>query len=279
MRANVAPVTSIECASARASATAAPICARWVRPCGKFPSSSPVRGSTSSENRPRSLPARQRSVVHGSGVVELALPGEALGEPERTAEERSLRARQPVVTPVAIQQPVARIELLADRRRRSQHPLVAPVDELDGRQQQQRRVQLRAGRTPGRTRRACGRSHGARLSRRSSIANLLPAAHRGAPHALIGEPDPAVERGPAQHLRVHEVVGLAGPFPDAAVGLHAALAPRDRSATRGSASRRPSGEWPRRCQRHVRLTSSPYASSWRWACGVVADVRAGREPP
>ena len=145
------------------------MCARCVSPCGKLPSSSPVRGSISSENSPRSLAAGDRLVEHRPRLAR-ASPARARHSASQNEQHRNAPSSpwQPVVAPVAIEQPVAGVELLADRRDRPQHPLVVPVDVLDRRQQQQRRVELRCGRTPARRRRACGRSRARSIVSRSS---------------------------------------------------------------------------------------------------------------
>jgi hypothetical protein len=151
-------------------------------------------------------------------VAQLAGAGQALSEPERAAQERSLVPVEPVLTPVAVQQAVPGAELLAHRGDRPEHPLVVPGDIFDGREQEQGGVHLGSP--------ECLHVHpsvtvvASLLDRFPQlVAGLFPAARGGPAHALVGQANAAIERGPAEHLRVDEVIGVAGPLPDAAIGF------------------------------------------------------------
>ena len=180
--------------SAVASATAAPICARWVRPCGKFPSNSPLCGSTSSENRPRSLATRSARSYTARASLGLALVGETFGEPERTA--RGTRPPDPAARRRGGSDTAAR------RRRRA--PRGSPPSFAASARRASRRTRRSAaaaalrraldGRTPERTRRACGHSRAARSSRE---------ARRG----------PAASGGPAPGACTHRRAGSRGRAP------------------------------------------------------------------
>src|SRR6185437_12378685 len=68
---------------------------------------------------------------------------QTLRQPERAGDKRPFVASQPVPGRVPQHQPVMR-QFLTDRLRRADHPLVVPSDEVDRRQQQQRRIQILA---------------------------------------------------------------------------------------------------------------------------------------
>src|SRR5205823_196530 len=65
----------------------------------------------------------------------------------------------------------------------------------------------------------------ARLDRLSDLVlDGAPAASGRTPHRIVRELDGALDRRPAQGLRVDEVLRLVAPLPDAAVRLRPALA-------------------------------------------------------
>src|SRR5437588_9875620 len=85
------------------------------------------------------IAGRQRRIEHLLGVTQLALVGKAFSEPERAAEKGSLLAWQAVLAAIAVQQPLARTQLLADHLGGADHPRIAPIDEFHGWKQQQSR--------------------------------------------------------------------------------------------------------------------------------------------
>src|SRR6201986_4751491 len=75
-----------------------------------------------------------RQVEHLACLLDLAAARQALDEPERAAQKRALLPGQTVIAAVAVEQALAGVELLPDRRDRPQHLLVVPRDVLDSRQ-------------------------------------------------------------------------------------------------------------------------------------------------
>ena len=208
--------------SASARATAASMWARCVNAWGKLPSSSRASGSTSSENRPTPLASAQGPVECRPGGVELALMSQALGQPERAAHERALLAWQSILTSVSVEQAVASVEFLAHGLGCADHPLVTPIDELHGGEEQERGVEF--GTIVGLDEDAAFVVIAATLDRAAQpVSHLLPASHGSSPHAFVSQPDAAIERRPAEHLGVDEVLRSAGEFPDSPVGLGAML--------------------------------------------------------
>ena len=128
---------------------------------------------------------------------------------------------QAVVLAVAHQE-AAHPQLLPDRVDRADHALVVVGDEVVAREEQQGSVHLLA--PEHLHEHAAVRVIALALDR---LPDLVP---RAAPSlggsvevALLRELQTPVERRPAHDLRVHEVERVAGPFPDAAVGLAPAL--------------------------------------------------------
>ncbi len=85
---------------------------RCVSACGKLPSRSPLAGVGLLGQQPEVVGARHRPVEHLACVGQLARARQALDEPERAAHERALLTVEAVVAPVAVQQPLAGVELL-----------------------------------------------------------------------------------------------------------------------------------------------------------------------
>jgi hypothetical protein len=227
--------------------------------------------------QPKVVRSGHRPIEHMPRIVELTLVHQTLHQPERTAQKRSLASRKPVTSTVAIEKPVTGVELFPDRRGRPQHPLVAPVDELHRRQQQQRRIHFGA----------IERLHeyatltviAATLDRFAQLGtSAVPPAQRRTAQAFVREADPSIERGPAQNLRMDELLGLPRPLPYPAVRLFPLLG---RAVDQGDQespvviARRVTAPVPAPRQ----VDKFPVGIELALRCGAVADAYRGRSAP
>ena len=114
----------------------------WLNACGKLPSSSPVAGSTSSDEQPDVVRATGDALEQGACPVDLAGQREALGEPERADAERALGAGQAVFVEVPEHEPCSSVS------RSATASIVARIrgsvgrEEADERHHQHRRVEI-----------------------------------------------------------------------------------------------------------------------------------------
>ena len=267
-------------AVASASARAAPTSARWENACGKLPTIRPSRrvvllgragrrrwpGPTSRSHqrawrrraaRPRRRPSTSQNEQARNGC---SSPGEAV--------DAGLGA-------VAQQQPVAH-QVLLDGRDRAEHPRVVAVDEADGGEHQQRRVDLGGVVVLGE-----GVALGVEALRQDLVAHLRRAARataRPGPSSPCSSTaaDGAVEGRPHHHPRVGEVPQRAADLPQPVVGLVPVLGEVvDQRALQGPGvvglvERRRA----RACSRAI--ITSPSTSVCRWSTAPL-PIRTGRD--
>src|SRR5262245_42793257 len=167
------------------------------------------------------------SVEQVASLCQLTLLGQTLGEPERAGQEASFPLwAQPVggrhIGPVAQQKTVYK-ELLADLADRVDGAGIVVRAEPGARDEQEGGVH---GRDPvGLHEAVAVPVDTACLDRLPYLpGDPLPTGQRRLPHALLRESNPTVDSGPAHHLRVDEVLGVAPDLPDATIRLLPALA-------------------------------------------------------
>src|SRR5204862_200953 len=168
--------------------------------------------------QPEVAPRREQPLEQLLGLLETALQGQIVGEPERAREECTLARRQAVdalvlvVAGIAVDESVA-VELSLDRGDRAHHPGVVRRQEADERDDEQ------AGVEPLRTVRL---REGVELAVEAAlehlaldlVAHLPPALDRPGALELLDRLDAPVERDPGHHLRVREVAATAADLPD-----------------------------------------------------------------
>src|SRR5206468_9361334 len=106
----------------------------------EVPEHEPAIGVVLLAEQPEAVRGRDRAVEGPAGILDSALPGEHLGEPEGAGDERPLLAPESVIAVVATEQPIP-VEPLANRIGGADHPLVVVGDEIDGGEAKQRRVE------------------------------------------------------------------------------------------------------------------------------------------
>src|SRR3954452_9213714 len=146
---------------------------------------------------------------------------EHLGEPEGRGQERPLVALHPVLGAMPVEEAVG-VELLPDGIGGPQHALVVVVDEYHDRQAQQRGVEWLFAEDLDEH--AALLLIAAALDRLADLVTCGPPFLLGRlPHAGLGQVEGALQRHPAEHLRVGEVPWACAPLPNAAVRLLPAL--------------------------------------------------------
>ena len=158
--------------------------------------------------------ARQEVRHESLGLAAPARPGQRPNQPERTVEETSLAARQPIVAQVPEdERPMA--EIAADRVDRAIHAAARGIAELHQRQHQQARVELLGA--GGARVAAAPLGPASRLDELLNSRRLaLPAIQMPRRQIVFGrKANRAIERDPAHHFRVREVLRLAADLPDA----------------------------------------------------------------
>ena len=200
------------------------MCERWVRAWGKLPSGSPAWGSNSSAKSPRSLAvaaARSKKV--------------------RASATRSWWARHSTSQNVAGEGALVVPALVAPDEAVDHQPLqhgvdgghhqrVAPVHEVDRREEEQGRVER--GLPEDVDEAAAVGVHPLLEHHGPAGVGLGPPARDPVGAVAVqglGQPHAPVEGHPHEHLRVHELPGVAPDLPDAVVGVAQRSAARSTS--------------------------------------------------